>query len=158
MYAGAALRVEPDPGLDEIARARHGQHRSHALAAYRRSRAVELAVAGRSYQQIADELGYANRGTVHRIVHRALQRHEMDSVDALRTVEVERLDALQDGIWDRAMAGEVAAALACLKLITLRCRVLGLLEADTTAPRCTQPQTVVLQPHDCRLRGCPDHT
>ncbi len=34
---------------------------------------MELATQGHAYQQIADELGYANRGTVHRIVQQALQ-------------------------------------------------------------------------------------
>ena len=45
-----------------------GQHRNRALAAARRARAVELATQGMTYQQIADELGYANRGTVYRLV------------------------------------------------------------------------------------------
>jgi hypothetical protein len=34
-----------------------------ALAAYRTARAVELALAGHSYDEIAHELGLANRGT-----------------------------------------------------------------------------------------------
>jgi transposase-like protein len=50
-----------------------GRHRNTALAAWRRTRAVELATQGLTYQQIADELGYANRGTVHRIVQQALE-------------------------------------------------------------------------------------
>jgi transposase-like protein len=39
-----------------------GRHRNRALAAERRSRAVELALTGSSYRAIADQLGYANRG------------------------------------------------------------------------------------------------
>lgn len=50
-------------------------------------------------------LGYANRGTVYRIVGRTLDHHEVDSVDELRQFEVERLDAL----WPQAMAGDVVA-------------------------------------------------
>ncbi len=37
-----------------------------SLAAARQARAVQLATEGRTYQEIADELGYANRGTVTR--------------------------------------------------------------------------------------------
>ena len=36
-----------------------GQHRNRALAAARQARAVQLATEGLTYQQIADELGYA---------------------------------------------------------------------------------------------------
>ena len=39
-----------------------GRHKNHVLAARRRIRAVELASRGLTYQAIADELGYANRG------------------------------------------------------------------------------------------------
>lgn len=44
-----------------------GRHRNRALAVARQARAVQLATEGRTYQEIVDELGYANRGTVHHI-------------------------------------------------------------------------------------------
>lgn len=44
-----------------------GRHRNRALATARHARAIQLATGGRTYQEIADELGYANRGTVHPI-------------------------------------------------------------------------------------------
>ena len=58
-----------------------GRHRNRALAAARQVRAVELATEGATYQAIADELGYANRGTVHHIVHQALARHGRGAVE-----------------------------------------------------------------------------
>jgi hypothetical protein len=113
---------------------------------------------GATYQQAADELGYANRGTVHRIVRQSLAAHEEASVETLRDVEVRRLDALQIGLWDAAMSGDVEAAHACLRIILARIKVLGLAEPGTgQPPRCQQPQTLILQEDDCRLRGCPDH-
>lgn len=89
---------------------RQPRHRNRALASYRRSKAVELGAGGRSYQQIADELGYANRGTVHRLVREALEAQQVQSVELLREVEVRRLDALQVGLWGSAMAGDTEAA------------------------------------------------
>lgn len=77
------------------------------MAAYRRSKAAELATAGRTYQQIADELGYSSRGTVHRIVRQALEAHEALEVENLRQVEVERLNTLQGPLWKAAKEGEV---------------------------------------------------
>ena len=35
---------------------------------WRRTRAIELRAAGLSYDQIALEVGYANRGTAHNVV------------------------------------------------------------------------------------------
>jgi transposase-like protein len=138
---------------------RRGRHRNRALASYRRTKAVDLAVSGHTYQQIADELGYANRGTVHRIVREALEAQQVQSVELLREVEVRRLDALQVGLWDAAMAGDIDAVNACLKIIQARIKVLGLAElSNKQRPRCQQPQTVILLKDDCRKRGCPDHT
>ena len=39
-----------------------------------------------TYQQV-DELGYANRGTLYRIVHRTLDDHEAQNVNLLRLLE-----------------------------------------------------------------------
>ncbi|MDP9435596.1 MAG: hypothetical protein M3P93_10550 [Actinomycetota bacterium] len=59
---------------------------------------------------MAQRLGYANRGTVHRIVQQALSAREVESVDELRHLELARLDAVQSPLWPRAMAGEPSAA------------------------------------------------
>jgi hypothetical protein len=153
MTAALSADVETLPVL------RRGRHRNGALASYRRSKAVELAAGGRTYQQIADELGYANRGTVHRIVREALEAQQVQSVELLREVEVRRLDALQLGLWDAAMAGDIDAVNACLRIIQARIKVLGLAQlSNSQRHRCQQPQTVILLEDDCRKRGCPDHT
>ena len=103
-----------------------GRHRNRALATARRVRAVELATEGHTYQQIADELGYANRGTVYRIVHQALARDRVEAVENLQQLESARLDALQVAVWDKAMNGDAAAAQAVVRIITARSRLLGL--------------------------------
>jgi transposase len=59
----------------------HGQHRNKALAAARRVRAVKLRTTGLTYDQIAAELGYANRGTVYRLVSEALETQTVEAVD-----------------------------------------------------------------------------
>lgn len=68
-----------------------------------------MALTGASYQAIADELGYANRGTVYRLVKNALEDRQVETIDELRRLEVYRLDAPQVAIWDHAKA--VAAVL-----------------------------------------------
>src|SRR4051812_44492197 len=95
----------------------HGRHRNRALAGARQARAVQLATEGMTYQEIADELGYKSRGTVHHIVHDALTRDRKDAVQGYQQLEVARLDALQVALWDRAMAGDVEAAREVLAII-----------------------------------------
>jgi transposase-like protein len=111
----AALDYETDHRPHPVLR--RGRHRNRALACNRRSRAVEMGAAGSTYQQIADELGYANRGTVHRLVRQALEAQQVEIVELLRTVEVQRLDALQASLWPAALAGDVEAATTCLRII-----------------------------------------
>jgi hypothetical protein len=117
-----------------------GRHRNRALAAERRSRAVEMALTGSSYQAIADELGYANRGTVYRLVKNALEDRAVETIDELRRLEVERLDSLQVAIWGDAVSGDVKAVAAVVRIMHLRARILGLYShTDSNCPHVTKP-------------------
>ncbi len=111
------------------------------LAAWRRARAVELATQGHTYDQIASEVGYANRGTAYRVVRKALDENVADAVEEYREVEVARLNALQAAVWDRAIAGDLQAVDAVLKLVQARVKLLGLGGGSTASPT---PSTVVV--------------
>ncbi len=124
-------------------------------------RALQLVGEGRTYQQVADELGYANKGTVHHLVQQELGAQLVESVAELRQTEVARLDALQEVLWDRAMSGDLQAVKVAAGIIMARCRVLGLLattspEAKGASSNCG-PRTLVISPTDCRHTGCPTH-
>ncbi len=99
---------------------------SQALAQWRKCRAVELMVEGKTYDQIARAVGYANRGTAHRLVMTALGDRLVDDVDELREFETARLDALQAALWDKAMTGDPRATNTIVRIIDRRCRLLGL--------------------------------
>ena len=117
-----------------------GRHRNRALAAERRSRAVEMALTGSSYQAIADELGYANRGTVYRLVKNALEDREVETIDELRRLEVDRLDSLQVAIWEDASSGDVRAVAAVVRIMHLRAKILRLYShTDSNGPHVTKP-------------------
>jgi transposase-like protein len=107
------------------------------VAMERKARAVELALRGLSYDRIAEELGYTNRGTAHRTVARALQERIVQGVEALRDAEIARLDHLQDSIWEQAMLGDISAVNTAIRIIDKRIRLLGLDRLDTSpdAPR-----------------------
>lgn len=112
-----------------------GRHRNRALAEARRTKATELAFRGMTYQAIADELGYANRGTVHRIVQNALYVNQVESIDEHRLLELARLDDMHQVLWPKAMNGDVAAVNTLLKISERRCRMLGFVGYGTTSGR-----------------------
>ncbi|WP_141845244.1 helix-turn-helix domain-containing protein [Humibacillus xanthopallidus] len=128
-----------------------GQHRNRALAAARQARAVELATQGLTYQAIADELGYAHKGTVYRMVHQALARNRREAVEGLQELEVARLDAVQHALWDKAMGGDVGAGQVIIQIIQARCRLLSL--DLRTAPAAATPRTVVLRKEEREALG-----
>jgi hypothetical protein len=105
-----------------------GRHRNKALAAARRTRAIELRTQGWTYEEIAADLGYANRCTVYSIVTKALAAQEADEVDNFRTTEFERLNRLEKSLWPLAEAGDVAAVSEIRRIIMARVRLHGMTE------------------------------
>lgn len=141
-----------------------GRHRNRPLASQRRSAALKLVSNGMTYQQAADHLGYRNRGTVHRIVQRALQTTEVASVQDSRAQALERLESLLSAAWEPATSGDLPAGRMVLRIIEAECRLLGLYTppAGMTGPEadwpcCQGPGTVVIRADDCRYAGCERH-
>ena len=95
-------------------------------AAYRQTQAVEMMLAGKDFDTIAAELGYATRSGAWRAVQRALSKQREALAGEYLMLEMQRLDALQVALWDQAMAGDVKAALGCLRIIEQRLALLGL--------------------------------
>ena len=124
----------------------HGRHRNKALAAARRVRAVELRTQGLTYEQIVVKLGYANRGTVYRLVSEALKAQTVEAVDQLRSLEVVRLDKLQLGVWQKAMDGDVPSAILAVRVIMARCHLLGLEGPGALGVERGKPRTLVVPP------------
>lgn len=55
---------------------------------------------------------------------------EADAVDQHRAIEVQRLDSLQVGLWDRAVSGDAKAVNAMLRIINQRRRLRGLYKSE----------------------------
>ena len=99
---------------------------SRAVAAVKRAKVVEAVADGATYEQAAQQAGYATRSGAYKGFWKAVDSREAEAVDDLRTLEVQRLDALQVAAWDKAMAGDVKAILAVARIIEQRSRLLGL--------------------------------
>lgn len=59
-----------------------------------------LKAQGLTYNQIAEQLGYHDRSGAHKAVQRALRAVPAASVAELRTLETERLDAIEAKAWE----------------------------------------------------------
>ncbi len=100
----------------------------------------------------------------HKVISQALEAREAQDVDFLRQIAMDRLDALHRALWPAAMAGDVPAVMALLRINDTRCRLLGLYEhrdrkksPEDSWDNCYGPPTVVINPHDCRHNGCDRH-
>lgn len=102
--------------------------KSLAEARIKRAHALKLVSEGKSYDEIADAVGYRQRGSAHRAVFKALAEREEEAVDNLRALEGARLDHLQLALWDKAMDGDPRAVDSVLRIIQERSRLMGLYE------------------------------
>lgn len=89
-------------------------------AAEKRRRALQLRKAGASYDQIAQQVGYANRGTAHRAVAEALQESQQDTREDVQQLEAQRLDQMLMALWPKAMQGSGWAVDRILRIMEVR--------------------------------------
>lgn len=99
---------------------------SRAVAAVKRATVVEAVAEGATYEQAAKRAGYATRSGAYKAFWKAVDGREADAVDEHRMLELQRLDALQVGLWDRAVGGDIKAVNAVLRISEQRSRLLGL--------------------------------
>ncbi len=119
----------------------------------RHLQALELRKAGATFQQIATQLGYADAAGAHKAVMSALRATLREPADELRTLEAERLDALQLALWKRALAGEERAVARVVNLMARRARLLGL-----DAPQRSELSALIdtVSARDLNLKGLTD--
>jgi len=90
------------------------------------AKALALRTAGKTYQEIAVEVGYADRSSAYNAVMDALKAMVREPADQARELELERLDKLTAAVWERAMKGDDFAIDRALKIADRRARLLGL--------------------------------
>lgn len=95
------------------------------LAQARRTRAVSLALAGLTYQQIADDLHISLTGA-RELVARTLEETRNHAVDELRDLENARLDRAQAAIWSEVIGGDLKAINTYLRISERRAKMNGL--------------------------------
>ena len=98
-------------------------------------RALRLQRAGKDMFDIARELDLSVgqvTGLIRSVMDEARTLVSMAEHRELLDMEVGRLNALQFAIWDDAMAGDVRAVEACMRLVMARSKLLGLEDGMST--------------------------
>ena len=92
----------------------------------RQRQALELRKAGVTFEQIAVSVGFRSKQAAHDSVRRALADIPKLPAMELRTLDAERLDALEFAVWRTALAGDLGAIDRVLRILQQRARLLGL--------------------------------
>lgn len=130
-----------------------------ANAEVRRALALELFLAGKTHQQIADELDYADRSSAWRAVRSALdehaERHKELAARALPVV-LERLERLWEPQYTAAQAGDPRAAELCLRMLDRYSKLHGLDRIQVEATVTTRTELdAEIEDLVTRLRNAP---
>jgi hypothetical protein len=95
-------------------------------AAQKRVRALELRRAGKTFEQIASEVGYRSKSSAHDAVMKGLHETLAEPADELRSLEAERLNELLAGLWEKAKSGDLWAVDRALSIMERRAKLFGL--------------------------------
>jgi predicted DNA binding protein len=109
-------------------RGRSPTSRQNSVSREREREAFELRKAGGSLQQIGDKIGVSKQA-VSQMLKRVLAdlvSATMEDAEDVRHMEVERLDALLLGLWQKARAGNEGAVDRVLRIMQRRSELLGL--------------------------------
>lgn len=93
----------PPPNNPQATRDTGGHHENADVLTVRELQAIEMRKAGLSYHQIAQALGYANKGGAYKAVHRALRKWGQPVTDEYRVLELARYDAITARLWNKAL-------------------------------------------------------
>lgn len=113
-------------------------------ATARQARCLELRRRGLSYREIARRCEYRGPSGAHKAVTSALSKTLRECSEDVRQLELERLDAMLAGLWDKATRGDVRSVSAVLRVMDRRAKLLGLDQPTRLAVTEAEDQTIVL--------------
>jgi hypothetical protein len=127
---------EPGSGAATSGSARRGRSSPAAIERAERERhAIVLRREGRSYEEIADEVGYRDRSGAKKAVERGLGRWMREADEELRALELERLDRIGQLVWQLIESDDsntrLSATETYLRLMNHRAKITGLYNVRT---------------------------
>lgn len=124
---------------------KHADPGKAEAATERRLQALELRKAGATYRAIGARLGVSEAQS-YKDVQTELQRIAAESADVaadVRTLELERLDALLLALWAQAKQGNQGAVDRVLRVMERRAKLLGL-DAPTKIDHTLEAYEVII--------------
>lgn len=100
----------------------------------RMARALELRMAGCTYQVIADQLGYATRDSAQKAIKAALKDITREAAQQVKELELGRLDKALLYIWPQVQKGSLGAVDRFIRIQHQRAQLLGLYAPQKIAP------------------------
>lgn len=128
------VELEEAPLLNARGELRGGMERRVEAEQEMKAKALELRKAGATYDQIARQLGYHNRGNAYRAVKTALQDITLELAEEVRDMELARLDTALLAIWPEVRKGSLPHIDRFLKIQNQRAQYLGLYSPVKIAP------------------------
>ena len=95
------------------------------LAKERQRQALELRLAGVTFDRIAETVGFRSPQAAYDSVKRAMAAIPRPAAEELRALDLERLDRLLLTIWPRALGGDVNYIDRSLRILSQRARLMG---------------------------------
>jgi len=95
----------------------------------RGQQAIKLRMAGATLDDIAKQLGFKSPAGAYKSVMRELEATAQDmgeGTEAVRQLELKRLDQMQFPLWSQVLAGDIAATTTALRIQERRASLLGL--------------------------------
>jgi hypothetical protein len=137
------MSAEQTPQTEAIAKVT----RTKLAVRERQRQALELRLAGDTYQSIADTLA-CSKHRAHSLVQAALDAVVQEPAEKVRLMELERLDRLYAAASPSAERGDPVMIAACLRIQERRARLLGL-----DAPEPVQTNTDSIAVVDVAIDG-----
>ena len=99
--------------------------RKRIATAEKQRQALELRKAGVTYAVIAERLGWKNADGAHKAVMTALRKTLQEPADAVRKLELERLDSMLLALATQVKNGNQGAIDRALRIMDMRAKLLG---------------------------------
>lgn len=99
--------------------------RNKAWSMARATAAIDLRMIGYTYEEVAEELGYASKSGAYNAVKRTLSARQDATVDEYRMETLARLDYMQGQVWSHVHRGDKRAIETSRKIAKQRMQVLG---------------------------------
>lgn len=116
---------------------------TNAETAERQRKALEMRVAGATFEQIAAQVGYADASGAYRAVSRGLLETQRPAADELRALMVRRYERLLLGVWRDAVGGNLKAADVARKILTDMARITLPLKVEATVTQQTETDAAI---------------